>query len=294
MIKIGKYKKQRQVKVRTKHEWTGFLFILPSLAGVSIFVLIPFIDVIRRSFSEAINGNWVGLDNYKTVFTNPAFQLAAGNTIRFVAVCIPILVVLSLIVAVFLHRQSRFGNLLKSAFLVPMAIPVASVVLLWRLLFDNHGILNGFLDNLGFTTVDWMNSKYAFWVLVFSYVWKNLGYNIVLWVAGLSGISENIYEAARVDGAGEWKCFLKITLPNLLPSLFTIAVLSFLNSFKVFREAYLVAGDYPDTSMYLLQHLLNNWFRDLSLDKMAAAAVVNAVVIFILIMLLQKAWDRED
>ena len=139
-----------------------------------------------------------------------------------------------------------------------------------------------------------MNSGYAFWILVFSYIWKNLGYDIVLWIAGLSGISENIYEAARVDGAGEWKCFISITLPNLLPSLFTISVLSLLNSFKVFREAYLVAGNYPHESIYLMQHLFNNWFLDLDLDKMAAAAVINGIAIFMLILLLKRVWESGD
>ena len=98
---------------------------------------------------------------------------------------------------------------------------------------------------------------------------------------------------ARGDGAGEWKRFTKITLPLLLPSLFTIVVLSLLNGFKVFREAYLVAGDYPQENMYLLQHLFNNWYRDLSLDKMSAAAVVTGAVILLLILFLQKAWERE-
>ena len=112
-----------------------------------------------------------------------------------------------------------------------------------------------------------MNTDFAFWILVFSYIWKNLGYNIVLWLAGLSCISESIYEAARVDGASEWKCFTKITLPNLKTTLYTVSVLSLLNSFKVFREAYLIGGDYPDKSMYVLQHLFNNWFRDLSFGK---------------------------
>lgn len=158
----------------------------------------------------------------------------------------------------------------------------------------NQGLLNGVLAGFHIQGQDWMNSKYAFWVLVFSYLWKNLGYNVVLWIAGLSGISQNIYEAARVDGAGGWKCFVSITLPNLLPSLYTISVLSFLNSFKVFREAYLIAGDYPQESMYLMQHLFNNWFRNLDLDKMAAAAVINGVMLFILIMLLQKAWDVKE
>lgn len=220
--------------------------------------------------------------------------MAGKNTIRFTLVCIPLLLVLSLFIAVFLQRQAIFGSFLKSAFLVPMAIPVASVVLLWRFLFLNQGLLNGVLAGFHIQGQDWMNSKYAFWVLVFSYLWKNLGYNVVLWIAGLSGISQNIYEAARVDGAGGWKCFVSITLPNLLPSLYTISVLSFLNSFKVFREAYLIAGDYPQESMYLMQHLFNNWFRNLDLDKMAAAAVINGVMLFILIMLLQKAWDVKE
>ena len=133
----------------------------------------------------------------------------------------------------------------------------------------------------------------SFWVLVVSYIWKNLGYNVVLWLAGLAGISPSIYEAAAVDGAGAWTIFWRITLPNLLPSLFTITVLSFLNAFKVFREAYLVAGDYPHDSMYLLQHLFNNWFRELSMDKLAAGAVMTAGVILFLILLLRRAWETE-
>lgn len=97
-----------------------------------------------------------------------------------------------------------------------------------------------------------------------------------------------------MDGAGERACFFRITLPNLLPSLYTISVLSFLNSFKVFREAWLVAGDYPQQDMYLLQHLYNNWFRDLAFDKISAAAVLTALVVCVLILLLQRAWERGD
>lgn len=281
-------------KIYRKGELAGLLFVLPSLLGTGAFLLIPLLDVVRRSFTGAVSGAWTGLANYQKIFSNPAFLLAGKNTIRFTVVCIPMLLALSLFIAVFLHRQARFGSFLKSTFLVPMAIPVASVVLLWRFLFQSQGLLNGILHQLGLRGQDWMNSKYAFWVLVFSYIWKNLGYDIVLWIAGLSGISRNIYEAARVDGAGEWRCFLSITLPNLLPSLYTISVLSLLNSFKVFREAYLVAGDYPHESMYMMQHLFNNWFRDLDLDKMAAAAVVNGAVIFLLILFLQRAWDSGE
>lgn len=131
-------------------------------------------------------------------------------------------------------------------------------------------------------------------MLVFSYIWKNLGYDMALWLAGLSGIPSTVYEAAQVDGAGPMTIFRRITLPGLLPSLYTITVLSFLNSFKVFREAYLGGGGLPHTSMYLLQHLFNNWFRELSMDKLAAAAVLVAAVILVLILLLRRAWDEGE
>lgn len=273
---------------------TGILFILPSFAGVCLFWLMPYIDVIRRSFFSAVSGEFTGLKNYATIFGNQAFSLAARNTIRFFFVCIPLLVGLSLLIAVALSRQKRFMQALKSVFLLPMAIPVASVVLLWKLLFHSQGLLNHLLDFFSLETVDWMNSGASFYVLVISYLWRNMGYDIVLWMAGLSGIPQSLYEAAKVDGAGEWKCFTRITLPNLLPSLFTIMVLSLLNGFKVFREAYLVAGDYPHDKMYLLQHLFNNWYRDMALDKMSAAAVVTGAVILVLILLLQKAWEKEE
>ena len=115
-----------------------------------------------------------------------------------------------------------------------------------------------------------------------------------MWLAGLSAIPESIYEAARVDGAGERECLFYITLPNLLPSFFTITVLSLLNSFKVFREAYLIGGSYPEEHMYLLQHVFQNWFRDLSLDKLSAAAVLVFFIIFVLILLLKNRLQKED
>lgn len=271
-------------------KWRGFLWILPSFLGVMVFYLLPYADVVRRSFLGAVDNRFVGLANYRTITENTAFLLAVKNTLRFTVFCIPLLIILALACAVILYR-SKYGSFIKSAFLMPMALPAVSVALVWRLLFHSQGLLNHWLSNLGAAGKDWMNTSSAFWILVVSYIWKNLGYDIVLWMAGLAGISENIYEAAKVDGAGEWQCFWKITLPNLKPSLYTITVLSFLNSFKVFRESYLVAGDYPHESIYMMQHLFNNWFRSFSFDKMAAAAVAESVILLGLILLLQRAWD---
>lgn len=278
---------------KTHKSIRGFLWILPSFLGVVVFYLLPYADVVRRSFLGAVDNRFVGLENYKTVIGNTAFLLAVKNTLLFTLICVPVLILLALLCAVVLYK-SKYGGIIKSAFLMPMALPAVSVALVWRVLFHSQGLLNHWLSGIGIAGSDWMNTKNAFWILLVSYIWKNLGYDIVLWMAGLAGISTNIYEAARVDGAGERQCFFYITLPNLKSSFFTITVLSFLNSFKVFREAYLVAGDYPHESIYMMQHLFNNWFRAFSFDKMAAAAVMESGVLLVLILLLQKAWDSKE
>lgn len=272
-------------------------FLLPSLLGVTVFVLLPFLDVVRRSFLTAVTQEWSGVRNYQTVFANQAFRLAIQNTLRFTAVCLPLLIGISLFLSIQLSRLREI-QLIKSMFLFPLAMPAATVVLIWKMLFSRQGFLNGLLIGLGWLEegqmIDFMGTKAAFWVLVFSYLWKNMGYTIVLWLAGICSVSTDITEAARVDGASERQCFWRVIFPNLKGTLYTITVLSFLNSFKVFREAYLVAGSYPHESMYLLQHLFNNWFVNLELDKMAAAAVCVGLVLFVTILFLQRLWDQEE
>lgn len=281
-----------------RSKWTGLSFLLPGFCGVAVFSFLPFMDVIRSSFVQVVSGRFCGLENYRIVLHNRAFLLAEKNTLRFLLVCLPLLLGISLVLAFLLHAwQMAFHQklrLLKAAYLVPMAIPAASLVLLWKLMFDKHGFVNGILHLCGIHAVDWMNTGAAFFVLVFSYIWKNLGYTMVLWLAGLSSISPDLYEAAEMDGAGRMTQFFKITLPLIRPLIFTIVVLSFLNSFKVFREAYLVAGNYPQEDMYLLQHLFNNWFTDLSVDKMAAGSVLLALVITVFVLLLQKLWETNE
>lgn len=264
-------------------------FLLPSFLGVAVFVLVPFIDVFRRSFTTAVTGEFTGLENYRIVFENGPFRLAVYNTLRFTCICLPLLLILGLAAALMLSQLKQV-QLFKSFFLLPMAMPSATIVLVWKMTFSADGFLNRLLE----THVDFMWTEDAFWVLVFSYVWKNLGYTVILWLAGILAIPGDFIEAARVDGAGSFRVFWSVMLPQLKGSMYTITVLSFLNSFKVFRESYLVAGAYPHESMYMLQHLFNNWFTNLDLDKMAAAAVCVGGVLLIVILLLQRLWDGGD
>lgn len=269
------------------------LFLLPSLMGVFIFVLIPFGDMVRRSFQTAIQEKYCGLENYKRVLSNQAFAPAVKNTICFVGIGIPLLVVFSLLLSVALNH-CKWGQQLKSGFLFPLAVPTAAVVLIWKLFFHKNGIFNTALEDIGLTGIDWLGSDASFWVLIISYLWKNTGYTIVLWLAGIKNISVEQIEAAKMDGACRLQYFRYVMLPSLKPTFYTIVILSFLNSFKVFREAYLVAGAYPQKTMYLLQHLFNNWFTNLEIDKMSAAAVLVAIVVSVAVMILGHLFTEEE
>lgn len=257
----------------------AYLFLLPSLAGTAVFVLLPYVDVVRRSFFEAAGGRFVAMQNYVTVVGNSAFRLASFNTLRFLVICVPLLVLVSLFCSMLIAGLKEEGTVFKTSLLVPLAIPVASIVLLWKLFFYPQGMVNQITALFGMAGIDWINGDTAFGVLVFTYVWKNLGYDVVLWVAGLAAISDELYEAARVDGAGIVARFLYVTLPGLSKTAFLVVSLSVFNSFKVFREAYLIAGEYPHESIYMLQHLFNHWFVTLDIQKMSAASVLLLLVV---------------
>lgn len=293
-------KKRRFGARRRKDTRAFFVFLAPSMLGVLVFVLLPFLDVFGRSFQTVVTSRFVGFDNYRTIFANQAFRLAVKNTFRFTLVCIPLLVVIGLMIALPVSRMKSAG-VIKSLYLFPLAMPTATIVIVWKMVFYRQGFFNLLLTRLGEWSglwgevrTDYLGTGASFWVLVFSYIWKNAGYTIVLWLAGILGVPNELQEAARVDGASETQCFFKVVLPNLKGSLYTIVILSFLNSFKIYREAYLVAGSYPEQDMYLLQHLFNNWFVNLDFDKMAAATVCVGGFLFAVIMLLQRLWDRQD
>lgn len=275
-----------------KESWIPWVLLAPSLTGVGIFILIPFADVVRRSFFNAVGSEFVGLENYRGVLENEAFRLAAGNTVRFLIVCLPLLLGSSLFFGILLLNTGRKSGILKSGFLLPMAVPAGSVVLFWQLFFDQGGILNEALQKFGVHGPDYMNTPKAFGVLVVVYIWKNLGYDMILWLSGLLGIPDSLYEAARMDGADGLKCFWHITCPLLIPTAFLTGILSLVNAFKVFREAYMIAGNYPHDSIYMLQHLFNNWFLKLDMQKMTAAAVMLASILGLILIGSQKIEEK--
>lgn len=268
-------------------------FLTPSLIGIFGMVLLPTADVVRRSFLSAMGNSFVGLENYRTILLNESFRLAVANTARFLITCIPLLLLSSLTVALMLYSRTRLQNLFRTTYLLPLVVPVTSVVMIIQAVFHKNGLLSTLCAAFGLAPHDWLNSEYAFFVMVLCYLWKYFGYNVILWMAGLAAIPESYYEAARVDGANEAQCFFHITLPQLGGTLFMTSVLALINSFKVFREAYLVAGRYPNSSIYMLQHVLSNWFSNLDMQKISAAAVLLMCAILLVVFVTQRALDRK-
>lgn len=258
----------------------AWLFLAPSLAGVICFVLLPFGDAVRRSFFDGRGTNFAGLSVYRSVIGNSAFRLASVNTLRFMGTALPLLMVISFLLSLFIYQYSRKKSFFKTVLVMPVAVPSAAVVLLWRMVFCEQGIVN---EISGLQT-DWIYGPASFAVLVFAYLWKNTGYQMLLWLAALGGIPDELYEAAKVDGAGWLQSLVYITIPQVRRAAGMILFLAVINSFKVFREAYIVAGSYPNDKIYLLQHLFNHWFLNLDIQKMSAAAVILTVIIGIFLI----------
>jgi multiple sugar transport system permease protein len=184
-------------------------------------------------------------------------------------------------------------------------VPVASIVLIWQVLFHFNGAINEVLALFdpekieaifGVSRVDWLKSEYSQFAVVTLFLWKNLGYNMILFMASLANIPRELLEVADVEGASRVYKFFAIKLRYLSPTVLFVMILSLINSFKVFREVYLLTGDYPVQSLYMLQHFMNNTFKSLDYQKLSAAAVLMAVVMVVLIALLflVEDWFGKD
>ncbi len=284
--------KGKKTRDRLKDIGKSLCFLSPSLLGVAVFFIVPFGVVVYYSLIDGVGSrNFVFLDNFIKLFKNSAFLMAAKNTLTFSLMAVPLAVILSIIMALMLEARIPLKSQFRTFFLSPMMVPVASVVLIWQVLFNYNGTVNEFLMIFGADKIDWLQSDYCQVVVLILFLWKNLGYNMILFMAGLANIPKELLEVADVEGASETYKFFAIKLRYLSPTVLFVTILSLINSFKVFREVYLLTGDYPYEKLYMLQHFMNNTFKSLDYQKLSAAAVIMAIVMVVLIALLFKAED---
>lgn len=285
-------KRKEKSSERLRDFGKSLCFLSPSFLGVGIFFILPFGVVVYYSLIDGVGSrNFVFLENFIKLFQNSAFRLAAKNTLSFSLLAVPLAVVLSIALALMLECRIPLKSQFRTFFLSPMMVPVASVVLIWQVLFNFNGTVNEFLLIFGADKIDWLQSEYCQIVVLILFLWKNLGYNMILFMAALANIPKELLEVADVEGASESYKFFNIKLRYLSPTVLFVTILSLINSFKVFREVYLLTGDYPFEKLYMLQHFMNNTFRSLDYQKLSAAAVIMAIVMVFIIALLFKAED---
>ena len=294
-------KKQKIPEVRGRtlkksERITEVTFLAPSIIGVLVFFILPFFVVVYYSvIDNPINRDFVFLDNFKEILQNEAFQLASKNTLLFSVVAVPLVVILSLMLAVLLDSKIFYKSQLRASFLCPLMVPTASVVLVWQVMFHRCGTVNQFLEHFGADPVDWPKTPKGMIVVIIMFLWKNLGYNMILFLAALSNIPGDILEVATLEGAGPVYKFFHLKLRYLSPSILFVTILSLINSFKIFREVYLLTGDYPD-ALYMIQHFMNNTFSLLEYQKLSSAAIVMSLVMAVIIAILFAAeyWFGKD
>lgn len=278
-----KKKNRRTLKTRI----SSGLFLAPSFLGVLVFFVIPFIVVIYYSMVDnPISANFVFLDNFKRVIRNLSFRTAVKNTALFSVTAVPLAVVLSLLLAILLESRIPFKSQFRTFFLSPLMVPVASIVLIWRVMFDYNGAVNDIIGVFGAGKIDWLKSQYAQVVIIILFLWKNLGYNMILFMAALSSIPKDILEVARLESATSLQTFFYIKIRYLSSTILFVTIMSLISSFKVFREIYLLTGNYPYDTIYMLQHMMNNAFASLDYQKLSAAAILMSLAMIVIIGLL--------
>ena len=293
MRKYQSLKHKKSTKQTRRIKISSGFYIAPSFLGVLVFFVIPFLVVIYYSLVDnPISGNFVFLDNFKSIVRNAAFRQAVKNTFTFSAVSVPLAVILSLLLAIVLESKMPFRTQFRTFFLSPLMVPVASIVLIWQVLFHYNGAVNDVLTMFGGNKIDWLKSDYALVVVVLLFLWKNLGYNMILFMAALASIPRDILEVARLESATPLQTFFYIKVRYLSSTMLFVTIMSLINSFKVFREIYLLTDDYPYDTIYMLQHFMNNKFKSLDYQTLSAAAILMSIVMVAIISILFLAENR--
>jgi len=264
---------RKKTKQHIGGERIVILFLLPSIIGLLTFFIVPFLlSLYNALIDNPATRHFVGFANFVTVLQNGNFQMAVKNTALFTAICVPANLIVPLLLAMFLRQLKRLRNVMWLVFLLPLVIPSGSIVFFWEKTFG----LNGWINALFFAQnpADLLNTHYALWIIVLIFIWKNSGYNMVLFFAGLNYIPKEYYECASIEGAGRVQTFFRITLIYLVPTIFLAFIMAFINSFKSFKDIYLLSGAYPSKSLYMLQHYLYNQFTAINYQKLASSSYI--------------------
>lgn len=271
--------------------------LLPNVAGFLMFLMLPVLATFVISFSSwnlSDSFAFNGIDNYKELFQDPVFLQVLRNTLYFTIVSVPIGIVLSLLLAVMLNQKLRFIRFYRAAFFIPVISSMVAVSVIWQWIYNpEYGLLNYALSWFGIDGPAWLtNPNWAMPTVIMTSIWKNLGFNMLIFLAGLQSISDSYYEAADIEGAKWYSKFWSITLPLLSPTTFFVTVMSIINSFQVFDTVYLMTQGGPARStLVLVYYIFQNAFQYFQMGYASAMAYV--LFFIVLIVTLIQFWRQK-
>ncbi|HEY2422082.1 MAG TPA: sugar ABC transporter permease [Neobacillus sp.] len=269
----------------------AFFYLFPALLIIGTFSIYPIIKSFFMSFytdydyfKDLVFAR--GFDNYSFIFHDPEFWKSLENTMIFVIGVVPLSIIISLFVATLLNQQIKFRGFFRTVYFIPFVTSVVAVSIVWRWIFHSqYGVLNYGLGFLGISPIKWLSDPdWAMPSLIILAVWKGLGYNIIIFLAGLQNIDKQYYLAAKIDGAGAWERFKNITVPLLSSTTFFISIVSIINSFKVFDEVFALFGGQPGpagSAETIVYYIYNKFYGEWNFGVASAAAYVLFLAIFI-------------
>jgi len=296
--------RRRPLPLRTREAVTAYLFLLPNIVGFAGFTAFPVVAALLLGFVKwdlLSPPHFVGLDNYVRLFTiDKLFSKVVFNTVYFTLGSVPLGFVCSLGLALAMNQKLRGIVFYRAAFFIPVISSGVAISLLWVWIYHPYfGLLNGLLSFIGIRGPAWLaDPKWAMPAIIIMSVWKNMGYNMMIFLAGLQGIPQHLYEAAEIDGAGVWSRFQHVTIPMLTPTIFFVLVMSIINSFQVFESSLIMTNGGPaDATHTMVLYIYNNAFVWFKMGYAAAIAWVLFAILFVATMAqmrLQREWVQYE
>jgi multiple sugar transport system permease protein len=280
--------------------FAAWVFLAPALILLGIFLLWPIAYLFYLSFTKgsfSANGSqWVGWHNYLRLFSDPDFWQVIGNTAYFTIATVVPSIIIPLGLAVLLNQSLAFRGVLRTAYFIPSVTSLVAVGLGFRWLFQNQGPVNSFLITLGLDPIPWLSSTiWAMPVLILLSIWKQLGFNMVVFLAGLQTIPQSRYEAAELDGANDWAKFWYISLPGLQPTLVFATVTTAIFTLRSFEQVYIITDGGPlNSTNILVYYIYKQAFSQFEFGYAAAAATVLLIITFIFVYLQLRTWGTDE
>ena len=277
------------------------VLLLPTLVALGFLFLYPVIRLFSLSFTSTNTitnqSTWIGMKNYTYLIKNEIFRKAFGNTWAFTAVKLVAEIAISLLLAVLLDMRIPWRKYLRVSYFAPVIVPVVASSIIWMWLYDPVlGPLNQALRLLGLSGSNYIYAESSALMSIVAFaVWRGIGYDIIIFISGLQGISDSVVEAARIDGAGEWQIFTRVKLPLLRPIVMFVVMMGLIGCFQAFTEVDIMTGGGPNNSTLLMvNYIYSQAFGNAKMGRGAAASVLLFIVIFLLTLLQKVMSDRKE